>query len=284
MEKGILKRLQRGRRGMNKQTKVARELVRIAREISGADVVRPITNENIEYAPVDFAEVTIDDAEIGAMGRGEYNSLQKLIFNLAKQSDGMVVNYMMERPGGKNEITVAVPKGDGRKFLRALGRKWKGMPSDVRVAAGGLDELKSAIGAAKNFMDVGKQLKAVGLKYTFSTEPLAIYMVKIGGSNYAVVNKKHADDPDFVVGQIAVGKLGGSSYKVVDFDKAIKDVARRRMEVVDIHGSFSQSLFNAKKAIAFLKKQPEVEAHLYDNGDIAFQVGEKYPPKLISFE
>jgi hypothetical protein len=70
-----------------------------------------------------------------------------------------------------------------------------------------LDKLREAVEAASSFMNVGSELKKLGIKYDFSTEMMPIYMVTMSGTRYAIINKKHADDPDFVVGNIAVGKL-----------------------------------------------------------------------------
>ena len=71
-----------------------------------------------------------------------------------------------------------------------------------------MDTLKRAVDNAKNFMDVGKQLKAVGIKkYDFSTEMIPIYMIDLKGSRYAIVNKKNVNNPDYVKGDIALGKM-----------------------------------------------------------------------------
>ena len=81
----------------------------------------------------------------------------------------------------------------------------------IRVAkeliASPIDDLKSVVENASSFMNVGKELKNSSIKYTFSTSPMPIYMVKIGGNTYAIVNKKYADNADFVIGDIAVGKM-----------------------------------------------------------------------------
>jgi len=70
-----------------------------------------------------------------------------------------------------------------------------------------LETLKSAVSGAKSFMDVGKELKKSKIKYDFSTSPMAIYMVKSGSDKFAIVNKRYADKPDVVIGDIAIGKL-----------------------------------------------------------------------------
>ena len=72
-----------------------------------------------------------------------------------------------------------------------------------------METLKRAVDSAKNFMDVGKQLKAVGItKYDFSTEMLPLYMIKLKGNKYMIANKKNVSGADYVKGDIALGKMG----------------------------------------------------------------------------
>jgi len=78
------------------------------------------------------------------------------------------------------------------------------------VSSGDMDKIKSAVEAASSFMGVGSELKKLGIKYTFATEPLAIYIVQPTPNNkVAIVNKRYATKPDFVVGDIAVGIMEG---------------------------------------------------------------------------
>jgi hypothetical protein len=76
------------------------------------------------------------------------------------------------------------------------------------VSSKEMDTIKSAVEAASSFMNVGAQLKSAGLRYTFATEPLAIYIVQPTPNNkVAIINKRYASNPDFVVGDIAVGVM-----------------------------------------------------------------------------
>jgi hypothetical protein len=79
-------------------------------------------------------------------------------------------------------------------------------PLKEGVSSKEMDTIKSAVEAASSFMNVGAQLKSAGLRYTFATEPLAIYIVQPTPNNkVAIINKRYATSPDFVVGDIAVG-------------------------------------------------------------------------------
>jgi hypothetical protein len=81
-------------------------------------------------------------------------------------------------------------------------------PMKEGVSSKELDSIKSAVEAASSFMNVGAQLKSAGLRYTFATEPLAIYIVQPTANNkVAIINKRYASNPDFVVGDIAVGVM-----------------------------------------------------------------------------
>ena len=82
------------------------------------------------------------------------------------------------------------------------------------VSSADMDKIKGAVEAAKSFMNVGAELKKLGMKYTFATEPLAIYIIQPTPNNkVAIVNKKYVSKPDFVVGDIAVGVMEGKSVK-----------------------------------------------------------------------
>ena len=81
-------------------------------------------------------------------------------------------------------------------------------PMKEGVSPKEMDSIKSAVEAASSFMNVGSELKKLGIKYTFATEPLAIYIVQPTPNNkVAIINKRYATNPDFVVGDIAVGVM-----------------------------------------------------------------------------
>jgi hypothetical protein len=82
------------------------------------------------------------------------------------------------------------------------------------VSSADMDKIKGAVEAAKSFMSVGGELKKLGMRYTFATEPLPIYIIQPTPNNrVAIVNKKYVSKPDFVVGDIAVGVMEGKSVK-----------------------------------------------------------------------
>jgi hypothetical protein len=68
------------------------------------------------------------------------------------------------------------------------------------------EAVRAAMAAAANFMAVGAQLKAAGVKYRFSTEPPMppAYIVTIGGSTWFIVNEKYADEGSYAVNGIGL--------------------------------------------------------------------------------
>ncbi len=92
--------------------------------------------------------------------------------------------------------------------LQALGGPIGSRTAPVQegVSPKDMDKIKAAVEAATSFMNVGMHLKKAGLRYTFATSPMAIYIVQPTPNNrVAIVNKRYASDPDFVHGEIAVG-------------------------------------------------------------------------------
>ena len=88
------------------------------------------------------------------------------------------------------------------------GTDGKKEPLKEGVSSKEMDSIKSAVEAASSFMGVGAELKKLGIRYTFATEPLAIYIVQPTPNNkVAIINKRYATNPDFVVGDIAVGVM-----------------------------------------------------------------------------
>lgn len=133
------------------------------------------------------------------------------------------------------------------------------------VSPADMDKIKGAVEAASSFMSVGSELKKLGMKYTFATEPLPIYIIQPTPNNkVAVVNKKYATKPDFVVGDIAVGimegKLNEEEIKwdvvqnaIINFLKMNTKILDKRVQAKDTNGvkgglsSIIRGLTNAQR-------------------------------------
>jgi hypothetical protein len=134
-------------------------------------------------------------------------------------------NYEVEFvEGEKNAIKMAIG------LVKKYGKKYFGMTESVNegVSSTDMDKIKGAVEAANSFMSVGSELKKLGMKYTFATEPLPIYIIQPTPNNkVAIVNKKYATKPDFVVGDIAVGIMESKSPKSVNEGRAFINAARK---------------------------------------------------------
>jgi predicted transcriptional regulator of viral defense system len=111
-----------------------------------------------------------------------------------------------------------------------MASKLKGTMESIKegVSSTDMDKIKGAVEAANSFMSVGSELKKLGMKYTFATEPLPIYIIQPTPNNkVAIVNKKYATKPDFVVGDIAVGIMESKSSKSVNEGRAFINAARK---------------------------------------------------------
>ena len=57
-------------------------------------------------------------------------------------------------------------------------------------------------------MDAGEALEQMGFRADFVTSPLPMWMLEKDGVKYAALNKKYVEDPDLIVGDIAIGVMG----------------------------------------------------------------------------
>jgi hypothetical protein len=70
-----------------------------------------------------------------------------------------------------------------------------------------LDKIEAAVKNASSFMNVGSELKKIGVKYDFSTSMIPMYRIKVSGNTIVIVNKKHAAGAEREVKDIAIGLM-----------------------------------------------------------------------------
>lgn len=70
-----------------------------------------------------------------------------------------------------------------------------------------LDKIQAAVERASSFMDVGNELKKIGVNYNFSTSMMPVYTIKIPGNTIGIVNAKYAAGAEREVNGIAIGLL-----------------------------------------------------------------------------
>jgi hypothetical protein len=69
-----------------------------------------------------------------------------------------------------------------------------------------LDKLADIVKDAKSFMDIGSGLKKAGIKYSFGTNMIPMYIID-KPAKIAILNNKYADGAERVVGDTAIGLM-----------------------------------------------------------------------------
>lgn len=154
-------------------------------------------NEGDESSPEETIK-GLTEMTMGQLERiGDYAGMIAQRMQEGQQLDSWMYSQITLAVDQLNSVHDAMDGDDGEKE-----------PIKEGVSSKELETIKSAVEAASSFMNVGAQLKSAGLRYTFATEPLAIYIVQPTANNkVAIINKRYASNPDFVVGDIAVGVM-----------------------------------------------------------------------------
>jgi len=131
-----------------------------------------------------------------------------------------------------------------------------------------LDKLADIVKASKSFMDIGSELKKNGIKYSFGTSPLPMYIID-KPAKIAILNNKYADGAERVVGTTAIGlmesikeSINESKYTVVNpkngnvMGQGMKDQAAKLAKKMggEKMGYFVIPVKNALKARRALEK------------------------------
>ena len=176
----------------------------------------------------------------------------------------MIISKNGKKVGKLTKISKYL-KDDIKSFINMVKSGKLGESVNEGVSPADMDKIKGAVEAASSFMSVGSELKKLGMKYTFATEPLPIYIIQPTPNNkVAIVNKKYATKPDFVVGDIAVGimegKLNEEEIKwdavqnaIINFLKMNTKILDKRVQAKDTNGvkgglkSIISGLVNAQR-------------------------------------
>jgi len=200
-------------------------------------------------------EVPADEIKTESVNEGSHGMATKLLQSIvsgdssraegtkmSKELAQHYIDWIRTSPFGKKNgnlpLDMLVKASFNWGIERGLDSKLKGELSKLKstikesinegVSPKDMDAIKSAVEAASSFMGVGSELKKLGMKYTFATEPLPIYIIQPTPNNkVAIVNKKYATKPDFVHGDIAVGVMEGKTVKSVTEGRAFINAARK---------------------------------------------------------
>jgi hypothetical protein len=190
-------------------------------------------NQKIQVVGQVMDSLGIDKAEFNKMASKLKGTMESV--NEAESYDGPMIlktgdknllkvgeKITFNKDGKKKEYKVVKSNGNGDFVLHIVESVNEG------VSSTDMDKIKGAVEAANSFMSVGSELKKLGMKYTFATEPLPIYIIQPTPNNkVAIVNKKYATKPDFVVGDIAVGIMESKFTKSVNEGRAFINAARK---------------------------------------------------------
>jgi hypothetical protein len=136
------------------------------------------------------------------------------------------IDAAWDAKGEQNEgnafgAAVVAAKKAGKDEFEVGGEKFKveESHSDCNCGCGGcstnltegkhdvmLDKLADMVKDAKSFMDIGRELKKNGIKYSFSTSMLPMYLID-KPTKIAILNKKYADGAERIVGSTAIGLM-----------------------------------------------------------------------------
>ena len=120
-----------------------------------------------------------------------------------------------------------------------------------------LDKIEAAVKNASSFMNVGSELKKIGVKYDFSTSMIPMYRIKVSGNTIAIVNKKYAAGAEREVKDIAIGLMENIIKESLspEVAKHMGSIHKGFKMVEDDGAMVYDSPTNAKKAADFLNSK-----------------------------
>jgi len=97
-----------------------------------------------------------------------------------------------------------------------------------------LDKLADIVKGAKSFMDIGRELKSNGIKYSFGTNMIPMYIID-KPVKIAILNNKYADGAERVVGDTAIGLM--ESIKEEKSMKLTDILSENKYSIIDPKGN-----------------------------------------------
>ena len=157
----------------------------------------------------------------------------------------------------------AYANGWAAKQYKKAGGGWKSESVNEGKHDVILDKLAGMVKNSKSFMDVGKELKKNGIKYSFGTSPLPMYIID-KPVKIAILNNKYADGAERVVGTTAIGLM--ESVNEVKYDTAIDDFNKeleKNSEVKKAAKHYKKSTKDVVKAL-----QSKIKVNRYSDKSI----------------
>jgi len=177
-------------------------------------------------------------AAIGMNGQGPHadtiiESVNESKYTVINPKNGNVMGAglkdqaakLSKKMGGEKKGYYVIPMSNAKKARRALekfnfdlkNQKLHSMLGDLYYESVGesvnegkhdaiLDKLADIVKGAKSFMDIGRELKSNGIKYSFGTNMIPMYIID-KPVKIAILNNKYADGAERVVGDTAIGLM-----------------------------------------------------------------------------
>jgi hypothetical protein len=172
---------------------------------------------------------SVNEGYVKSMG---YKAVNDRIVSLTKSLDP---NGILCKNISKNADNVKPEFKQMKKYIDAIDQLWGEVEyviamSNESVNEGKhddiLDKLADIVKGAKSFMDIGKELKKNGIKYSFGTNMIPMYIID-KPTKIAILNNKYADGAERVVGDTAIGLMESLTEEA--HSKATLDTIARRM-------------------------------------------------------
>lgn len=96
---------------------------------------------------------------------------------------------------------------------------------NIREEGGNPVEIIGSLIHQHGFMNAREALEQMGFKADFVNSPLPMWMIEKDGVQYAALNKKYAEDPELVVGDIAIGPMNEGKEELESSEKHDDDPA-----------------------------------------------------------
>ena len=181
----------------------------------------------------------------------EVNTLQQRLESAYDEMGEVLGKYYEIKEGNEfgAERAKAIAKGkdefevDGKKFpVKGVDKEDKENAKDFAkesVVNEGkhdaiLDKLADIVKGAKSFMDIGKELKSNGIKYSFGTNMIPMYIID-KPVKIAILNNKYADGAERVVGDTAIGLM--ESIKEEKSMKLTDILSENKYSIIDPKGN-----------------------------------------------
>ena len=166
-----------------------------------------------KYTSIDIVKESVNEAELPK--NGSTIKVSNIPVKIEYVSGGKYIGYSWKDKNNKEhyEETKVSNHTDLNSLIKTITAeiRYQRIHKNESVNEGrfdkDIDKIQSAVENASSFMNIGSELKKLGIKYDFSTGMMPIYTIKISGNTVGIVNKRYTDGAEREVGDVAIGLL-----------------------------------------------------------------------------